>query len=38
MVFEPNYTKVVSSISHFATRNCMNIEGLSDKIVKTLFD
>lgn len=30
--------KVVSSLNHFATRNCMNIEGLSDKIVKTLFD
>ena len=30
--------KVVSSLSHFATRNCMNIEGLSDKIVKTLYD
>ena len=30
--------KVINSISHFATRNCMNIEGLSDKIVKTLYE
>lgn len=30
--------KVVAKISYFATRNCMNIEGLSDKIVQTLFE
>lgn len=30
--------KVVSKLSHFATRNCMNIDGLSDKIIKTLYD
>ena len=30
--------KVVSKLSHFATRNCMNIEGLSDKIIKALYD
>ena len=30
--------KVVNKLSHFATRNCMNIEGLSDKIIKTLYD
>lgn len=29
--------KVVSKLSYFATRNCMNIEGLSDKIIELLF-
>ncbi|MBQ3048073.1 MAG: NAD-dependent DNA ligase LigA [Clostridia bacterium] len=30
--------KVISKLSYFASRNCMNIEGLSDKIIKVLFD
>ena len=30
--------KVVGVLSHFATRNCMNIDGLSDKIIKTLYE
>jgi len=30
--------KVVSKLSYFASRNCMNIEGLSDKIIKLLYD
>lgn len=29
--------KVVSKLSYFASRNCMNIEGLSDKIIELLF-
>jgi DNA ligase (NAD+) len=30
--------KVVAKIAYFASRNCMDIEGLSDKIVEVLFD
>ncbi len=30
--------KVVARISHFSSRNCMDIEGLSDKIAEVLFD
>jgi len=30
--------KVVAKISYFATRNCMNIEGLSDKIAQVLYE
>ena len=30
--------KVVAKLSYFATRNCMDIEGLSDKIVQTLYE
>ncbi len=30
--------KIIAKISHFASRNCMNIEGLSDKIALALYD
>ena len=30
--------RVVNSISHFASKGCMNIDGLADRIVKQLFD
>lgn len=30
--------KQIAKISFFATRNCMDIEGLSDKIVEVLYD
>lgn len=30
--------KVVSKLTYFASRNCMNIEGLSDKIISLLFE
>lgn len=29
--------KIVSKLAYFASRNCMNIEGLSDKIVEQLY-
>lgn len=40
-IFCPNPScpqKVVSKLSYFASRNCMNIEGLSEKIIKVLYD
>ena len=30
--------KIISKITYFASRNCMNIEGLRDKIVAQLYD
>lgn len=30
--------KVIERLTHFATRNCMNIEGLSEKIVQVLYE
>lgn len=30
--------RVISSISHFASKKCMNIDGLGEKIVLTLYD
>lgn len=30
--------KIISKLSYFASRNCMNIEGLSEKIIKVLYD
>ena len=30
--------KIVESISYFASRNCMNIDGLGDRIVEVLFE
>lgn len=30
--------KVVSKLTYFASRNCMNIEGLSEKIIKVLYE
>lgn len=30
--------KIIGRLTHFATRNCMNLEGLSEKIVKVLYE
>ena len=30
--------KVIAKLSYFATRDCMNIEGLSDKIISLFYD
>lgn len=30
--------KVISKLTYFASRNCMNIEGLSEKIIKALYE
>ena len=30
--------KVISKLTYFASRNCMNIEGLSEKIIEVLFN
>ena len=30
--------KIVNKLSYFASRNCMNIEGLSEKIIKVLYE
>ncbi len=29
--------KIINRLVHFVSRNCMNIEGLNDKIIETLF-